>query len=234
MRAWQIAFIFLVGRFKHSINFSTSPKKQREIIFHVARIATILEDEFDSDSSRLTSENVRSVVFGTNEDPLLKQISKQVALSISRIKEIAVKDEFYEKFLEKLAATWETHKLRDHKESKSISEVDALQSCEDRGGFYFLALLFALQPTKNLTSQLENMVYLSGAWIQLVDDYADREKDLGHKNTLFTIPQTESAQKLLGTHKSSYKNRIQSLQDAPSLIVLLGIYSFVWPIITYL
>jgi len=231
---WWAAFLCFSRALKPFINFSTTSKQRWKIIFHVARIAVLAEKDFDSPSGVLTSKNFRNVAQGNirGEDTTLDRISRQISYSVRRIKEIAPSNSFYNDFLKNIIATWETHAIRDVKERKTnITKEDALRSTENRGGLYFLALVLAIQP-KSFTDKNRLAVYYSGAWIQIVDDYADQKKDVGKKHTPFTIHQDESLKEAFEQCKGNYERQILSSSGGASrwLIKLIKLFSFLWPL----
>lgn len=221
MRIWYACLAYFNKKLQAFISFSLTPKQQKEIVFHVTRIAILVENEFDSDSSVLTSGNFRNVVMenvANGNDALLK-ISQQISSSMLRMRELVHDKQNYDNFRENIIKTWETHKIRDVKEcNNSLSKSDAAQCSEDRGGFYFLALAFALNPA-NLTKAYQSAIYFCGAWFQITDDYKDRKKDKGVRNTPFTIGDDATPKKILDAHKTAYKSKIKSFAPDQNALV---------------
>lgn len=222
MRLWNTCLYNYIKELKTYVNFSCTSEQQKEIIFHITRIAILVEEEFDSKSSVLTSENFRDVVLGkvSDKDTKLFIISQKVHSSINRIKELISNGLNYDSFLEKIIETWETHKIRDVKEyGINASEKERMQSSEDRGGFYFLALAFALNPI-NLTSEYQDVIYYCGAWFQITDDYKDFNKDWNIKNTPFTINKNKPLKSILKKIQNIYKDKIK--KTIPEQNTLVG------------
>lgn len=211
MRLWYACLACFIKELQNFINFSPTLKQKKEIVFHITRIAILVEKEFDSGSSILTSKNFRNVISEkvANTDVALFKVAQQVSPSVRRIKELAANNPYYNDFRENIIKTWETHKTRDVKEcNMNVSEGDAAQCSEDRGGFYFLAFVFALSPI-NLTDAHQRAIYFCGAWFQIADDYSDRKKDLGVKNTPFTVDADEPPKKIFEEYKTNYKNQVE-------------------------
>lgn len=219
-RLWYACLICFIGELQNFVDFSPTLKQQKEIIFHITRIAILVEKEFDSSSSILTSKNFRNVILEkiTNQDAALLKVAQQVSPSIRRIKELVPNNSCYNNFQENIIKTWETHGVRDVKEcNTNVSKDRATKCSEERGGLYFLALVFALSP-ENLTETYQRAVYFCGAWFQITDDYSDREKDFSVKNTPFTVGTNEPlkkifAKKIFEGWKTNNKNHIETSVD---------------------
>lgn len=211
MRLWNACLLHYIKELRTYISFSCTSEQQHEVLFHVTRIAILVEKEFDSASSVLNSKNIRSVILGNiiRDNTELFKISKQVCSSVSRIKDLVPNNLNYNNFINNIAQTWETHKIRDVVEcNTSVSEEDVARCAEDRGGFYFLALAFALNP-ENLTDEYQRAIYFCGAWFQITDDYSDRKKDNGKKNTPFTAGASNTPEKIFQKYKTIYRSRIE-------------------------
>jgi len=60
-------------------------------------------------------------------------------------------------------------------------------------------------------------------WFQLIDDYSDKDEDSGKKNTVFTIPESQSYGKVFKKHRMRYREQINALgHQHRSLIGFLG------------
>ena len=219
MRLWKACLFCYIKELKSYVAFSSPSNQRKEIIFHITRIAILVERQFDSDSNILNSGNIRNVLLGniTEEDSELFKFSKTVTSSLRRIKELILGDSNYKLFEENIIKTWETHKIRDVKEfGKNIGVDEAIQTTENRGGFYFLALIFALNP--NDLKKYEEMIYYCGAWFQITDDYVDRCKDVGIKNTPFTTKNGEASKTIFKKLAANYEEKIKGAHGKNSLI----------------
>ena len=199
------------------IDFSTKPEQRREIIFYFVYMSRLIDAGFDS--NLITQENLREIMLGNNTSNN-DSISKLIEV-ISRIKKLSHGNPNYDDFLEGIIKTWETHKVRDFKEGVVVSDSEALEAAEARGSFYFLALINILNPT-NVDANSEKSIRLSGMWFELIDDYSDRDEDSGRKNTILTIPESQSYGKIFKKHRIRYQEQINVLGNHQHLIRFFG------------
>lgn len=215
---------------KPLLNFSTTLKQQRNIITYIVSMSILIEHAFDKED--LTLGDFREAIFENkkNDNPTIQKITT----SIFCIKELVPNNSYHAKFLENIVRTWETHEIRDVKRrSSEVSSDEALQAAEDRGSSYFLALIYAFNPTNLNVKLLENIIPLSGAWFQIIDDYADRKKDRGEKNTPFTISQEKSSRRFK-KYTMNYQKQIQVfISPRHSLIKFMKGVSVLWPIVSF-
>ncbi len=187
------------------ISFSTTPKQRREIIFYFVWMSRLIDNEFDS--KILTQANFRDAVFrnDTSAHALIPELTK----IIRHVKNLSSNNPHYNDFTENLVKTWRTHRTRDLENNKETSSHEALQAGEARGGVYCLSLIAALNPI-GLNLKLKDAIYVSGAWFQLIDDYLDREKDLGEKNTVFTTSETKLHGEIFKQHRMCYQKQLST------------------------
>jgi len=219
--------LYFVKRMKRLIEFSTTSKQKREIIFYFVQMSQLIEKAFDKNI--LEPNSFRNVLL-KNEDrdhPDIKEIKKY----IEHIREINPNNIFHEEFLDNIIKAWETHRIRDVKQrgKVQISDYKVLEATENRGIFYFLSLIYALNPS-NLNIKLKRIVSIVGSWFQIIDDYADRKKDKNKKNTPFTISQ-EKSYIIFDFHIVNYQKQLQVLLNKKhSLIKFMKNVSVLWPL----
>ncbi|MEK7193629.1 MAG: class 1 isoprenoid biosynthesis enzyme [Patescibacteria group bacterium] len=216
---------------KHFIHFVTTQKQQEEIIYWFFQMSSLIEKGFDDkdNSVILTPENFPDIIMLKNidyKDALVGELTD----IIRHIKKLTSSNN-YDNFESNIIKTWLTHKVRDVKQAgdKTISLDDALRSAEDRGGFYFLALVYLLNPT-NLDKNSERLVRLSGAWFQIIDDYDDRKKDVGNRSTPFTVPSNNSHKEMRKKYMAKYQKQIQTITSSrihPLIIFFRGLAGLV-------
>lgn len=158
----------------------------------------------------LTLENLSDIITLKKGDYNNMLISK-LQDTVRHIKGLATNNSHYSSFESNIIKTWMTHEVRDVNQTgdKTISFNDALRAAEDRGGFYFLALIYLLNPI-NLDENLKRLVCLSGAWFQVIDDYDDRIKDIGRRNTPFTISSSSTHKEIRKKYMGKYQKQIQA------------------------
>ncbi len=223
-----------VETIKPFINFSTDLEQQREIIFYIVWVSKLIECAFDR--RLLEPNNFRKIIFENkkNDDPTVQKITT----TVHRIKELTLNNPLCNNFLENLVKTWETHAVRDFKRESNmrVSEDEALQAAENRGNFYFCALIYALNP-ENLNQESKNMIRLSGSWFQIIDDYSDRKKDSrgrNKRNTPFTVSQNKSFERFM-QYTTKYQEEIQILLGKEhALIRFMKDLSVLWPALSQL
>lgn len=188
------------------IGFSTKAEQREEIIFYFVYMSRLIDNGFDS--KLITQENLREIMLGNNASNN-DSISKIIEV-INHIKKLSYGNPHYNDFLEGIIKTWETHKMRDLKEDMVVSSSKALEAAEARGSFYFLALINILNPT-NVDENSEKSIRLGGMWFQLIDDYSDKSEDSGRKNTVFTIPESQSSGKIFKKYRIRYQEQMNVL-----------------------
>jgi hypothetical protein len=71
---------------------------------------------------------------------------------------------------------------RSRVQSTLIKET--LKSAERKGGGFLLSMIYLLDPI-DIPTHIEKAIFTAGSWGQLIDDYADLQKD--KKSSIFTI-----------------------------------------------
>ncbi len=217
---------------KHFIHFTTTQKQQEEIIYWFFQMSSLIEKGFgDKDNPVvLTLENFPDII-------MLKSIGYNNVLigeltdTIRHIKKLTSGNYNYDSFERNIIKTWLTHKVRDAKQTgnETISIDNALRAAEDRGSSYFLALVYLLNPT-NLNESSERLIRLSGAWFQIIDDHDDRKKDIGHRNTPFTVSPDNLHKEMRKKYMAKYQKEIQAITSCrtyPLIIFFRGLAGLV-------
>ncbi len=184
---------------KASIKFQADTRTQKKVIFLYAYICRLIDDSIEK--NELSDEQMINILHANQ-----KEVDHR-ALEISKMirdfeKYISTDQRRY--FNDNFEKLWLTNEIRT---GKKIG--DAMKAAEDRGGHFFIALIYALNP-KNLNQSLVKTIYTSGAWFQLLDDYRDRKKDRNIIKTIFTTSKNETPQNILEKNVAKYNNEIQN------------------------
>ncbi len=192
---------------KSDVNFSTTPKQQKVIIPKFAKMSRFINDALESGS--VSQEELSKIVQNNNRE-MRGSVGGEIACLFSNIKSIASQLSHFNEFLEDAEKSWRVNDSRNIKSNNNLgmSRDDILRATKDSGGYFFLALTYLLNP-KNLSEKIKKAIFSSGAWFQFLDDYRDRKEDFGHKNTLFTVPQSNSHKELLKGYVKEPRAEIQ-------------------------
>lgn len=211
---------------KHFINFTTTREQQEELVYWFFCMTKLIERGFGDTNNLvvLTIENFSDVMTLKNDDhndALIRELQD----IIRHIKKLSSNNQHYSIFESNIIKTWLTHKVRDvgQTSGKTISFDDALGAAESRGGFYFLALVYLLNPM-GLDEDLEHLVLLSGAWFQIIDDYDDRIKDVNKRNTPFTITSSGSHKGIRKKYMTIYQKQIQAIMRSQAYLIIAFFY----------
>ena len=203
-------FIRVARRF---INFTTTREQQEELVYWFFCMTKLIEKGFGDKNNPviLTIENFPDIITLKNDnysDVLIRELQD----IICHIRKLSSNNKHYSIFESNIVKTWLTHKVRDVSQvsGKTISFIDALRAAENRGGFYFLALVYLLNPV-SLDENSERLVLLCGAWFQIIDDYDDRIKDVTKRYTPFTIPTDSSYKEIRKKYMTIYQKQIQTI-----------------------
>lgn len=197
---------------RHFIRFTTTSKQQREIIYWFFQMSSLIEKGFGDKNNPtvLTPVNFPNVLT-LKDTKNSKALISELTDTICHIKKLTLNNHNYNNFESNIIKTWQTHDVRDVQQTsdKVISFDDALKAAENRGGSFFLALVYLLNPI-NLNESYKRLIRLSGAWFQIIDDYDDREKDVGNRNTPFTVPSNNSHKEIRKKYMAKYQKQIQT------------------------
>ena len=222
-------FLFIKG-INDLVSFSTTSFQRKKIIIYLVKTTLLVEKAFDI--GILNTHNFRELILG--EKKIDSSSLRKIKRNLELIKFLS-NGSHYEVFFKYFLKTWETHKIRDSKQKNvlDISSKEALKSSEERGGFYFLSLIYALDPLY-FDEFLKEVIFLSGSWFQIIDDYADRKKDKGKKNTIFTVS-NENPKYLFKENIERYHNQLQILlkHKGNFLILFMRTLSNLWPLSYY-
>lgn len=212
---------------KYFISFSTTQKQQEELIFLTFQLASLIEDGFGHKGKRavLTLDNLdRAIRLEENnsEESLIKEIIK----IIQKIKAINQNNPYLNDFKNNIIKAWSTLAIRDSKfaGNREISRDEALEAANKRGGAFFLALIYLLNPI-NLDKEAEHLIWLSGSWFQILDDYDDREKDKNEGiNTVFAALSSGVSKEVLKEYVAEYQKKIQDTNKNSTVSLIKFFY----------
>ncbi len=197
---------------KSFIHFATTRKQQEELIYLFFSMTKLIEKGFGDKKNPivLTLESFPDIITlrnNSHNDILISELQD----TVRRIKKLASNNQHYSSFESNVIKTWSTHRVRDVKQTggRTISFDEALKAAEDRGGFYFLALVYLLNPM-GLDENSERLVLLSGAWFQIIDDYDDRKIDVDNRNTSFTVSSGGSHKEIRKKYMAKYQKEIRA------------------------
>lgn len=231
LKKGYVGLSYFIEKINKLTSFSTTPKQQNDIIFYFVQITLRIEEAFDNGS--LTKKNFRKFLLKNNPSKCLNL--NKIKQAIGNIKSLCKNNIAYRDFLENLIKTWETHQIRevDQTMGRTISLENALKASEDRGMFYFLSLVYALNPSK-LSKNTKKIISIAGSWFQIIDDYSDRKKDKNEKNTPFTLSKEKSFT-LFNEYIVNYQKQMQVLiEPKHPLVKFMRNISVLWPSISFL
>ena len=168
---------------KSDVSFSTTPEQQKRIISKFAKMSRLINDALESEN--ISQEKLSKIVQNNNQE--IHNGVGEIASSFSDIKSIIAKSAHLNEFVENAEKSWKKNDLRNIKlnMNSEISYDNILKVTKESGGYFFLALIYLLDP-KSLSEEIKKAIFISGAWFQFLDDYRDRKEDINKKNTLFT------------------------------------------------
>jgi len=147
------------------INFSTNSKQRKEIISYLVELTDLIDGLFERGELSLT-ELINVLKNNNGKHPH----NKKIIVLIKRIKDVSKNNECHQKFLYNLVKSWEAENIR--RNNHFLIKDDTIKNAQDRGKFYFLALIYSLSPIQLNKNQIK-IISICGSWFQIMDDYKD-------------------------------------------------------------
>ncbi|HLA23740.1 MAG TPA: hypothetical protein VJZ93_04375 [Candidatus Nanoarchaeia archaeon] len=193
------------------INFSTNSKQRKEIISYLVELTDLIDGLFERGELSLT-ELINVLKNNNGKHPH----NKKIIVLIKRIKDVSKNNECHQKFLYNLVKSWEAENIR--RNNHFLIKDDTIKNAQDRGKFYFLALIYSLSPIQLNKNQIK-IISICGSWFQIMDDYKDKKEDFGNKNTPFTISK-ENSLIMFNKYRKYYKKQLKNALNHNSSLIL--------------
>ncbi|MFN7954213.1 MAG: hypothetical protein U0610_20980 [bacterium] len=186
--------------------YRRSEAERRRLVMDWGRMWLLVDDVQDEHPDAASDDELLAIILGRHAPTSTHPLVRELARAAKAVQDAVSVTPWWDAYLVETKRCFDSQKVVVESRLASDRVALTLEAAEIKAGAFARGLVHVADP-ESISDGMNEALFWFGAWVQAVDDYADREKDA--KSHVFTIFSTAAdPDATLAELGRSYRERI--------------------------